>query len=82
MSEKNVIMIDNEKVNVNDLNQDQQYYYQQCLDLKNKQMKLKFDLDQINASYSVFENALTKSYEDTNKKNKEEQNTETKILEK
>ena len=55
MSEKNVIMIDNEKVNVNDLNQDQQYYYQ---------------------------NALTKSYEDTNKKNKEEQNTETKILEK
>jgi|TARA_R100000482_G_scaffold103131_1_gene46014 hypothetical protein len=82
MSEKNVIMIDNEKVNVNDLNQDQQYYYQQCVDLKNKQMKLKFDLDQINASYSVFENALTKSYEDTNKKNKEEQNTETKILEK
>jgi|TARA_R100001460_G_scaffold1355_1_gene5239 hypothetical protein len=82
MSEENVIMIDNEKVSVNDLNQDQQYYYQQCIDLKNKQMKLKFDLDQINASYTVFENALTKSYEDTNKKNKEEQNTETKILEK
>ena len=48
----------------------------------NNTLKLKFDLDQINASYSVFENALTKSYEDTNKKNKEEQNTETKILEK
>ena len=82
MSEENVIMIDNEKVNVNDLNQDQQYYYQQCVDLKNKQMKLKFDLDQINASYTVFENALTKSYQDADKKNKEEQNTETKILEK
>ena len=82
MSEENVIMIDNEKVSVNDLNQDQQYYYQQCIDLKNKQMKLKFDLDQINASYTVFENALTKSYEDADKKNKEEQNTETKILEK
>ena len=82
MSEENVIMIDNEKVSVNDLNQDQQYYYQQCLDLKNKQMKLKFDLDQINSSYTVFENALTKSYDDADKKNKEEQNTETKILEK
>ena len=34
MSEKNVIMIDNEKVNVNDLNQDQQYYYQQYVETK------------------------------------------------
>ena len=82
MTVESVVMINNQEVKVSDLSDDQQYYYQQCVDLKNKQMKLKFDLDQINASYSVFENALTKSYEDTNKKNKEEQNTETKILEK
>jgi hypothetical protein len=79
---ESVVMIGNKEVKVSDLTEDQKYYYQQCLDLKNKQMKLKFDLDQINASYTVFENALTKSYEDADKKNKEEQNTETKILEK
>jgi|TARA_R100000734_G_C3297629_1_gene88640 hypothetical protein len=79
---ESVVMIGNKEVKVSDLTEDQKYYYQQCLDLKNKQMKLKFDLDQINASYTVFENALTKSYDDADKKNKEEQNTETKILEK
>ena len=82
MTVESVVMIGNKEVKVSDLTEDQKYYYQQCLDLKNKQMKLKFDLDQINASYTVFENALTKSYEDADKKNKEEQNTETKILEK
>ena len=82
MTVESVVMIGNKEVKVSDLTEDQKYYYQQCLDLKNKQMKLKFDLDQINASYTVFENALTKSYDDADKKNKEEQNTETKILEK
>ena len=82
MTVESVVMINDKEVKVNDLTEDQQYFYQQCLDLKNKQMKLKFDIDQINASYTVFENALTKSYEDAEKKNKEEQNTETKILEK
>ena len=82
MTVESVVMIGNKEVKVSDLTEDQQYFYQQCLDLKNKQMKLKFDLDQINASYTVFENALTKSYDDADKKNKEEQNTETKILEK
>jgi len=79
---ESVVMINDKEVKVSDLTEDQQYFYQQCLDLKNKQMKLKFDIDQINASYTVFENALTKSYEDADKKNKKEQNTETKILEK
>ena len=37
-------------------------------------MKLKFDIDQVNASYTVFENALTQSYRDP------ELETETKIL--
>ena len=74
MTKENVIMIDNKEVKVSELTEDQQYYYQQLLDLKNKQMKLKFDIDQVNASYTVFENALTQSYRDP------ELETETKIL--
>ena len=74
MTKENVIMIDNKEVKVSELTEDQQYYYQQLLDLKNKQMKLKFDIDQVNASYSVFENALTKSYRNP------ELETETKTL--
>ena len=82
MTDKSVVTINNKQVKVDDFTEDQKYYYQQCLDLKNKQTKLKFDIDQVNASYTVFENALTKSFEDADKKNKEEKNTETKILEK
>ena len=74
MTKENVIMIDNKEVKVSELTEDQQYYYQQLLDLKNKQMKLKFDIDQVNASYTVFENALTQSYRDP------ELETETKTL--
>ena len=59
MTVESVVMINDKEVKVSDLTEDQQYFYQQCLDLKNKQMKLKFDIDQINASYTVFENALT-----------------------
>jgi len=74
MTKENVIMIDNKEVKVSELTEDQQYYYQQLLDLKNKQMKLKFDIDQVNASYTVFENALTQSYRNP------EVETETKTL--
>ena len=74
MSVENVVMINDKEVKVSDLTEDQQYYYQQLLDLKNKQMKLKFDIDQVNASYTVFENALTQSYKNP------ELETETKIL--
>lgn len=74
MSVENVVMINDKEVKVSDLTEDQQYFYQQCLDLKNKQMKLKFDIDQVNASFTVFENALTKSYEE------QEKETETKTL--
>ena len=74
MTKENVIMIDNKEVKVSELTEDQQYYYQQLLDLKNKQMKLKFDIDQVNASYTVFENALTQSYRNP------ELETETKTL--
>jgi len=74
MSVENVVMINDKEVKVSDLTEDQHYYYQQSLDLKNKQMKLKFDIDQVNASYTVFENALTQSYKNPKLE------TETKIL--
>ena len=76
MTDKSVVTINNKQVKVDDFTEDQKYYYQQCLDLKNKQTKLKFDIDQVNASYTVFENALTKSFEDADKKNKEEKNND------
>ena len=74
MTKENVIFIDDKEVKVSDLTEQQQYLHQQLLDLKNKQMKLKFDIDQVNASYTVFENALTQSYKNP------ELETETKIL--
>ena len=44
-----------------DLTDEQKYFKNQVVDLRNKQARLQFELDQINESLSVFENSLIHS---------------------
>ena len=56
-----VVMIDNKEVKVSELTSEQQYFHSQILDLTNKQKRIQFELDQVNASLSVFQNAFINS---------------------
>ena len=58
MTEEAVIFIDDEEVKVSELSDEQRYLHSQLLDLKNKEASLKFQLDQVSASMSVFQNAF------------------------
>ena len=55
------VMIDNKEIKVSDLTNQQQYLHSQILDLTNKQKRIQFELDQVNASLSVFQNAFIES---------------------
>lgn len=72
MTEDNVIFIGDQEVHTKDLTEEQKYFWQQVLDLKNKQARIQFELDQVNASLSVFDNALTKSYKKSSQEKSEE----------
>ena len=56
-----VVMIDDKEVKVSELTKEQQYFHSQILDLTNKQKRIQFELDQINASLSVVQNAFIES---------------------
>ena len=56
-----VVMIDDKEIKVSELTNEQQYLHSQVLDLTNKQKGIQFELDQINASLSVFQNAFIES---------------------
>ena len=54
-----------EEVNESDnLTEQQRYIRSQIVDLKNKQARIHFELDQVNASLGVFENAYQKTFEE------------------
>ena len=71
----NVVFLDDKELKVKDFDDQQKYFYQQIVDLKNKQTRIQFELDQVNASLSVFQNAFTKSF-----KKEEPKESETKEL--
>ncbi len=56
-----VVILDDKEMKVADLSTEQQYYHSQILDLTNKQKRIQFELDQVNASLSVFKNAFIDS---------------------
>ena len=60
----NVVFLDDKELKVKDFNDQQKYFYQQIVDLKNKQTRIQFELDQVNASFSVFQNAFTESFKE------------------
>jgi len=70
----NVVFLDDKELKVKDFNDQQKYFYQQIVDLKNKQARIQFELDQVNASLSVFQNAFTESFKE------EPKESETKTL--
>jgi hypothetical protein len=61
---ENIISIDDSEVNYDELNDQQRYWHQQMLDLRNKQSRIQFELDQINASFSVFQNLFVGSLQE------------------
>jgi hypothetical protein len=56
-----VVMLDNKEMKVSDLTPQQQYLHSQLLDLNNQETRIKFQLDQVQASKSVFEKAFLDS---------------------
>jgi len=56
-----VVVLDDKEMKVSDLTPQQQYLHRQILDLNNKKQQTEFQLDQINASLSVFNNAFINS---------------------
>ena len=64
MTEEATVMLDGQELKVKDFSNQQKYLYNQMVDLKNKQGRINFELDQVNASYSVFENAFKESFKE------------------
>ena len=56
-----VITKNDKEMKVSDLTPQQQYLHSQILDLTNKQKRIQFELDQVNASLSVFQNTFIES---------------------
>ena len=75
-AEENVVLIDDKEVKVSELTNEQLYFTQQINDLQNKQARINFELDQVNASLSVFRNALLESYKKTVAESEEEAKVE------
>ena len=72
-AKENVVLIDDKEVKVSELTNEQLYFTQQINDLQNKQARINFELDQVNASLSVFTNALLESYKKTVAESEEEE---------
>ena len=64
MTEEAPVMLDGQELEVKDFSNQQKYLYNQIVDLKTKQGRINFELDQVNASYSVFENAFKESFKE------------------
>tara|TARA_R100000654_G_scaffold38900_1_gene64703 strand:+ start:104 stop:352 length:249 start_codon:yes stop_codon:yes gene_type:complete len=56
-----VVMLDDKEMKVSDLTPQQKYLHSQILDLNNQEARIKFQLDQVQASKSVFEKAFIDS---------------------
>lgn len=64
MTEEATVTLDGQELEVKDFSDQQKYLYNQMIDLKTKQGRINFELDQINASLSVFENAFKESFKE------------------
>ena len=67
---ENIISIDDKEVKYDELNEQQRYWHQQMLDLRNKQTRIQFELDQVNASFSVFQNLFVGSLQEEEQEEK------------
>jgi len=75
MTEEAVVFIDDEEKKVSELSDEQRYLHSQLLDLRNKEASLKFQLDQVSASMSVFKNAFIEASKEVTEEVAEEETT-------
>ena len=75
MTEEAVVFIDDEEKKVSELSDEQKYLHSQLLDLRNKEASLKFQLDQVSASMSVFQNAFIEASKEVTEEVSEEETT-------
>ena len=75
MTEEAVVFIDDEEKKVSELSDEQRYLHSQILDLRNKEASLKFQLDQVSASMSVFKNAFIEASKEVTEEVAEEETT-------
>ena len=75
MTEEAVVFIDDEEKKVSELSDEQRYLHSQLLDLRNKEASLKFQLDQVSASMSVFQNAFIEASKEVTEEVSEEETT-------
>ena len=64
MTEEATVTLDEQELEIKDFSDQQKYLYNQMVDLRNKQGRINFKLDQVNASLSVFENAFKESFKE------------------
>jgi len=64
MTEEATVTLDEQELEIKDFSDQQKYLYNQMVDLKTKQGRINFELDQVNASLSVFENAFKESFKE------------------
>ena len=60
-TKENVVFLGDKEVKVADLTEEQKYFHSQVIDLTNQKARITFQLDQVNASLKVFEDAFVKS---------------------
>ena len=77
-NQDSVVTLDDKEMKVSDLTPQQKYLHSQILDLNNQEARIKFQLDQVQASKSVFEKAFVDSAKE---QANEVLETETKTLE-
>jgi len=75
MTEEAVVFIDDEEKKVSELSDEQRYLNSQILDLRNKEASLRFQLDQVTASMSVFQNAFIEASKEVAEEVAEEETT-------
>ena len=59
--QENVVFLGDKEIKVADLSDEQKYFHSQVVDLRNQKARISFQLDQVNASLKVFEDAFVKS---------------------
>ena len=59
--QENVVFLNDKEIKVADLSDEQKYLHSQVIDLTNQKARITFQLDQVNASLKVFEDAFVKS---------------------
>ena len=60
-AKENVVFLGDKEIKVADLTDEQKYFHSQVIDLTNQKARITFQLDQVNASLKVFEDAFVKS---------------------